>query len=200
MSTTVAPALRGLPLRQVLVREYGMETDKVPASLDLFRDAEQEFVATHLRRVFLLIYRVVGNVTDAQDLTQDAFVKALGRRDQLKDQQKAAQWLGRIAFNTAIDFMRQRKRMNFCDLGAAPEPQALENPERLVLRAEKQAYLADGLRLLSARERAALILRDVEGLPAAEVAQHIGCSMATVRSHIANARAKFRKYIKGRKP
>ena len=146
-----------------------------------------------------MIYRVVGNVADAQDLTQDAFVKALGRRDQLKDQQKAAQWLGRIAFNTAIDFVRQRKRMSYCELDAAPEPQVLENPERLVLRAEKQAYLADGLRLLSERERAALILRDVEGLPAAEVARHIGCSMATVRSHIANARTKFRKYIKGRK-
>lgn len=182
------------------VRERGMETDKAPRSLDLLRDKEQEFVTAHLRRVFLLIYRIVGNSADAQDLTQDAFVKALGRRDQLKDPEKAAQWLGRIAFNTAIDFLRQRKRMSFCDLEAAPEPRHLENPERLALRAEKQAYLADGLRLLTERERAALILRDVEGLPAAEVARHIGCSIATMRSHIANARTKFRKYMKGRKP
>src|SRR5712692_210047 len=182
-----------------LVREYGMETDRIPRSIELSRDTEQEFITAHQRRVFLLIYRVVGNVADAQDLTQDAFVKALSRREQLKDDQKAAQWLGRIAYNTAIDFVRQRRRVSFCELEAAPEPQALENPERLVLRAEKQAYLADGLRLLSERERAALILRDVEGLPAAEVARHLGCSMATVRSHIANARTKFRKYIKGRK-
>ncbi len=178
--------------------EQGMEINRVPASIEAGRDTEQEFIAAHQRRVFLLIYRVVGNVADAQDLTQDAFVKALARRAQLKDEQKAAQWLGRIAYNTAIDFVRQRRRVNFCELEAAPEPQALDNPERLVLRAEKQAYLADGLRLLSERERAALILRDVEGLPAAEVAQHLGCSMATVRSHIANARTKFRKYIKGR--
>lgn len=176
-----------------------MELHKLPTPVDLLRDREQEFVAAHLRRVFLLIYRIVGNVADAQDLTQEAFVKALGRRDQLKDEQKAAQWLGRIAYNTAIDFIRQRKRQNHCDLDDVPEPRITETPERLVLRAEKQAYLADGLRLLSERERAALILRDVEGLPAAEVAQHIGCSMATVRSHVANARAKFRKYIKGRK-
>ncbi len=180
-------------------RARDMEIDKVPSPVDLGRTTEQEFIAGHLRRVFLLIYRVVGNVADAQDLTQDAFVKALARRDQLKDEEKAAQWLGRIAYNTAIDFVRQRKRMTFCELEAAPEPQAFETPERLVLRTERQAYLADGLRLLSERERAALILRDVEGLPAAEVARHIGCSMATVRSHIANARTKFRKYIKGRK-
>jgi RNA polymerase sigma-70 factor (ECF subfamily) len=150
--------------------------------------------------VFLLIYRVVGNVADAQDLTQEAFVKALSRREQLKDEQKAAQWLGRIAVNTAIDFVRQRKRLNLCNLEEAPEPHHWESPERFALRAEKQAYLADGLRLLTERERTALILRDVEGLPASEVAQQIGCSMATVRSHIANARTKFRKYIKGRKP
>ena len=148
-----------------LVREYGMETDRIPRSIELSRDTEQEFITAHQRRVFLLIYRVVGNVADAQDLTQDAFVKALSRREQLKDDQKAAQWLGRIAYNTAIDFVRQRRRVSFCELEAAPEPQALENPERQVLRAEKQAYLADGLRLLSERERAALILRDVEGLP-----------------------------------
>jgi RNA polymerase sigma-70 factor (ECF subfamily) len=163
-------------------------------------DREQEFIAAHLRRIFLLIYRMVGNVADAQDLAQEAFVKALARRDQLKDEQKAAQWLGRIAYNTAIDHLRQRKKMALCELEAAPEPHHLESPERLVLRAERQAYLADGLRLLSPRERAALLLRDVEGLPASDVARQIGCSTATVRSHIANARAKFRKYIRGRKP
>jgi RNA polymerase sigma-70 factor (ECF subfamily) len=74
-----------------------------------------------------------------------------------------------------------------------------ESPEQRLLRSEKQAYIEDGLRLLSERERAALILRDIEGLPAAEVAKQLGCSPATVRSHIANARVKFRKYVKGRK-
>lgn len=202
MATTVATASMTLPLalaREPLsARERLMEIEKFP-TVDLARDREQEFVAAHLRRVFLVIYRIVGNVADAQDLTQEAFVKALGRRDQLKDQQKAAQWLGRIAFNTAIDFVRQRKRQNLCDLEDAPEPHTSETPERLLLRSEKHAYLADGLRLLTERERAALILRDVEGLSAAEVARHIGCSLATVRSHVANARSKFRKYIKGRK-
>ena len=159
---------------------------------------DSEFVESQMRRVFRLIYRVVGNVPDAQDLTQEAFVKALSRRSQLKDPQKAAQWLGRIAVNTALDFVRQRKRVTFEELDRAPEMPA-ENPEQSVLRSEKRQYIEDGLRLLSARERAALILRDVEGLPAAEVARHLGCSPATVRSHIANARVKFRKYMKGRK-
>jgi RNA polymerase sigma-70 factor (ECF subfamily) len=74
-----------------------------------------------------------------------------------------------------------------------------ESPEQELLRSEHRDYLEDGLRLLSPRERAALILRDVEGLPAEEVARHLNCSKATVRSHIANARTKFRKYVERRK-
>lgn len=162
--------------------------------------SDAEFIEAHMRRVFRLIYRVVGNVPDAQDLTQDAFVKALKRRDQLKDPRKAAHWLGRIATNTALDFIRRKKRVVFEELDKAPElPESpVENPEQAVLRGEQRRYIEDGLRLLSARERAALILRDIEGLPAAEVAQHLGCSPATVRSHIANARVKFRRYTEGR--
>ncbi len=161
-------------------------------------DADAAFIEAHMRRVFRLIYRVVGNVPDAQDLTQDAFVKALKRRDQLKDDAKSAPWMGRIAVNTALDFVRKRKRVTFEEIEKAPE-MPTESPEQSVLRREQHSYLEDGLRLLSERERAALILRDVEGLPASEVARHLGCSPATVRSHIANARVKFKKYVQGRK-
>jgi RNA polymerase sigma-70 factor (ECF subfamily) len=61
-----------------------------------------------------------------------------------------------------------------------------------MLRAEEAAYLDQCLDALSVRERTALVLRDVEDMPAAEVAEVLGCSPATVRSHIANARTKFR--------
>ena len=161
-------------------------------------EAQSRFVSENMRRVFLLIYRIVGNVSDAQDLTQEAFIKALQRQDQLKDLDKAAHWLSRIATNTAIDFMRRHGRVTFCEIDAAPESHA-ESPEQAVLRSEQRDYLQDGLRLLTARERAALILRDVEGLPAEEVARRLDCSKATVRSHIANARIKFRKYMEKRK-
>src|SRR6185312_15652958 len=156
------------------------------------------FVTEHLRRVFLLIYRMVGSVHDAQDLTQETFIKALQRQDQLKDELKAAHWLSRIATNTALDFLRRHGRVQHCELDAAPEAHS-DTPEQIVLRAEHHEYLADGLRLLSPRERTALLLRDVEGLPAEEVAKRLDCSKATVRSHIANARTKFRRYMERRK-
>lgn len=171
------------------------------AALSVSADAVQDsaFIEAHMRRVFRLIYRVVGNVPDAQDLTQEAFIKALRRRDQLQDRDKAAHWLGRIAVNTALDFVRKRKRVVFEEIEKAPREDSSETPEQGVLRGEQKRYIEDGLRLLSARERTALILRDIEGLPAAEVAKQLDCSPATVRSHIANARVKFRKYMEGRK-
>lgn len=166
------------------------------------RERQGRFVADNLRRVFLLIYRVVGNVDDAQDLTQEAFIKALQHKDQLRDLDKAAHWLSRIASNTAIDFLRRNARVNFCEIDELPpsvQVERGEGPEAMLLRDERQDYLEDGLRLLTERERAALILRDVEGLPADEVARRLNCSKATVRSHIANARIKFRRYAERRK-
>src|ERR671937_1843585 len=86
-------------------------------------ERQNRFVSDHLRRIFLQIYRIVGNVADAQDLTQEAFIKALQRQDQLKDEQKAAHWLSRIATNTAIDFLRRHGRVTFCEIDEAPESQ-----------------------------------------------------------------------------
>ena len=172
-------------------------SEAVEPSLEL-AERQTRFVSEHLRRIFVQIYRLVGNVADAQDLTQEAFIKALQRQDQLRDELKAAHWLSRIATNTAIDFLRRNGRVSFCEVDAAPESPA-ESPEDRVLRNEHRAYLEDGLRLLTDRERAALVLRDVEDLPAEEVARRLDCSKATVRSHIANARTKMRRYMERRK-
>ena len=174
---------------------------RVPSQLDpallAAQEAQNRFISDNLRRVFLLIYRIVGNVADAQDLTQEAFIKALQRQDQLKDIEKAAHWLSRIASNTAIDFLRRNGKVNFCEIDSLMEPlsEPSESPEQAVLRSEHRAYLEEGLMVLTERERTALLLRDVEGLPAEEVARQLNCSKATVRSHIANARVKFRRYL-----
>src|ERR1700749_12364 len=167
--------------------------DGVPLS----SEQQNRFVSDNMRRVFLLIYRVVGNVADAQDLTQEAFIKALQRQDQLKDGDKAAHWLSRIATNTALDFLRRHGRYSFCEIDEAPEYEC-ESPEEILLRSEQREYLEEGLSVLTPRERAALVQRDVEDLPAEEVARQLDCSKATVRSHIANARTKLKKFAERR--
>jgi len=184
-----------------------------PYSLDapLTHEQQTRFISDNLRRIFLLIYRIVGNVADAQDLTQEAFIKALQRQEQLKDLDKAAHWLSRIASNTAIDFLRRSGKVSFCEIDGLPDSLSdrmlqefstagEQSPEQMVLRTERRAWLERGLDTLTDRERTALLLRDVEGLPAEDVAKHLNCSKATVRSHIANARVKFRRYMERRRP
>jgi RNA polymerase sigma-70 factor (ECF subfamily) len=168
--------------------------DAVPLS----SEQQTRFVNDNMRRVYLLIYRIVGNVPDAQDLTQEAFIKALQRQDQLKDAQKAAHWLSKIASNTAIDFLRRSGRVSFSDIETLPEPltgSPQDSPEQLVLRSEHREHLEAALGVLTDRERTALLLRDVEGIPAEDVAAQLNCSKATVRSHIANGRVKLRRFL-----
>jgi RNA polymerase sigma-70 factor (ECF subfamily) len=162
------------------------------------QELQARFVEDNQRRIFRQIYHMVGNVADAQDLTQEAFIKALQRQDQLKDGDKAAHWLSRIATNTALDFLRRHGRYTFCEIEDAPEYEC-ESPEEILLRSEQRDYLEAGLSCLTARERTALVLRDVEDLPAEEVARRLDCSKATVRSHIANARTKVRKFMSRRR-
>jgi RNA polymerase sigma-70 factor (ECF subfamily) len=179
-----------------MMRDRGVPSQLDPALLAA-QEAQNQFISDNLRRVFLLIYRIVGNVADAQDLTQEAFIKALQRQDQLKETDKAAHWLSRIASNTAIDFLRRNGKVNFCEIDSLVEPltEPTDSPEQAVIRSEHRAHLEEGLNVLTEREKTALLLRDVEGLPAEVVAEQMNCSKATVRSHIANARIKYRRFL-----
>jgi RNA polymerase sigma-70 factor (ECF subfamily) len=171
------------------------------SQLQTGNDPQTHFIQQNLRRIFLLIYRIVGNVDDAQDLTQETFIKALQRQSQLKDFERAAQWLSRIAANTAIDFLRRSRKLTYTDVNQLAETPVAwgDNPEQSLLRGERKLQLDGGLAMLTERERMALLLRDVEDIPAEQVAEQMNCSMATVRSHIANARIKFKRYLEGRK-
>src|SRR5579864_6931631 len=134
--TSVLPALD----RQMSETPGPARYDAVPLSVD----DRTRFVTENMRRVFLLIYRMVGNVADAQDLTQEAFIKALQRQEQLKDLGKAAHWLSRIASNTAIDFLRRAGRISYSDIDDLPEPAASsphESPEQILLRNERREQL-----------------------------------------------------------
>src|SRR3984957_16666760 len=103
-----------------------MSDREAPPATDPSQLAAQElqnrFISENLRRVFKLIYKKVRNVDDAQDLTQEAFIKALQRQDQLKELDKAAHWLSRIASNTAIDFLRRNGKQSFCEIDSLLEP------------------------------------------------------------------------------
>src|SRR6266478_245518 len=116
----------------------------IDATWQAAQELQSRFISDNLRRIFLQIYRVVQNVDDAQDLTQEAFIKALQRQEQLKDLEKATHWLSRIASNTAIDFMRRNGRVSFSDIEDLVDPLATpssHSPEQILLRSERSRYM-----------------------------------------------------------
>src|SRR5258708_35974883 len=87
---------------------YRTMSDPLPAAAPTALQAglEDRFVEAHLTRIFRQIYRMVGNVHDAQDLTQEVFIKALQRRDQIRGLAKDAHWRSRLATDTPLRFLR----------------------------------------------------------------------------------------------
>jgi RNA polymerase sigma-70 factor (ECF subfamily) len=151
-------------------------------------------ISLHLKRIYLQIYRVVQTVDDAQELTQDVFIKALRNAVDLKDTDKLAHWLSRIASNVAIDFIRRRRHHQPVEIDGLANlaDKTVVNPEYKAISHDEYRRSTEHLEVLTDRERTALLLRDVEEWPTSEVALQMGCSRATVRSHIANARVKLR--------
>jgi len=163
--------------------------------------ALESICSSYWQPLYAYVRRCGQSEHDAQDLTQETFIKALQRRGQLKDLEKSTSWLSRIAANTAIDFLRKNKKFTFTEVSDAPDLRSPfgDSPEQMVLRGERKLQLDGGLACLTARERTALLLRDIEDMPADQVAVQMNCSTATVRSHIANARIKFKRYLDGRR-
>jgi RNA polymerase sigma-70 factor, ECF subfamily len=146
----------------------------------------------HERLVLGTAYRLVGNLEDAQDASQEVFLR-LYRNLARIDTANVAAWLYRVTVNVCHD--ARRRRQNTVPVEDAPELAAAGDPQQSADETERRALLLRSLRVLSEKERAALVLRDLEGLSTAEVAGALGSSVATVRSQISKARVKMRDFV-----
>ena len=133
--------------------------------------------------------RLLGNLEDAQDASQEVFLKLYRNLGKLERQDNIPGWLYRVTVNVCHDLGRKRKPMASVD---EVETLAAADPPR---EDDRRRALALSLRRLSERERAAVVLRDLEGLSTGEVARALGSSEATVRSQISQARAKMREFL-----
>jgi RNA polymerase sigma-70 factor, ECF subfamily len=153
-----------------------------------------EIVALHQQRVLRTAYRLLGRVEDAQDAAQEVFLRLLKNMHRIDGDPQA--WLYRVTVNICNDHHRRKPLVmqpdaNFMD--AAP------NPERVLEAEERKRLLLDGLLTLPERERAAVVLRDIEGLSTREVAAILNVEEVTVRSHISSARVRLAKFVRSRK-
>ena len=160
---------------------------RMPALLEA-RDAGALFQAYH-DRIYRYVLRMVKNRAEAEDLTQDTFLRAYRGRDSLRDPAAVRGWLYRIATHVCLDRLRQRMPAVSMDSeeGAhriasarAPQPSALEVAER----AETSACVQRCLDFLPDHYRAAILLYEAHGLTAAEIAQLLGLKLTTVKMRL----------------
>jgi RNA polymerase sigma-70 factor (ECF subfamily) len=162
------------------------------------QDAYAELLRRYERPVFTLVLRMVRDRTLAEDLAQDAFVKAFGKLGTFDPGKKFSSWLFKIAHNTAIDHLRRRGVETVSldapvtdDPDAAPRPiedEAGETPDDAAERSDLSRALTRAVARLRPEYRQVILLRYQAGLEYAEIVDETGFPLGTVKTYIHRAR------------
>lgn len=164
------------------------------AARDGDRVALGELLSTIERRVYALSYRLMGNPTAAEDLAQEALLKVCRYIGRYREGSSFWGWIYRIVVNQARDFYR-RSRPESSECPEVPVP-----PDVDPVRGEQLRHVMQAMSRLTARERAALVLLDIEGYSSREAAAILGCLAITARTRAAQARKKVRQELSHRYP
>jgi len=146
------------------------------------------------RLVLATALRLTGNMEDAQDISQEVFLRLYKNLGKVQAEAALQSWLYRVTVNACHD-LRRRKPASAPVETAAELVASGTDPQTSLTEAERRRVLEMSLRILPEKERAALVLRDLEGLSTGEVARALGSSEATVRSQVSKARAKVQDFV-----
>jgi RNA polymerase sigma-70 factor (ECF subfamily) len=190
---TAAIALRPLPLSMQSEEAKGRsERDYVIAAQRGDEQAFAQLVRLHHRRAYAVARAIVFSHEDAEDAVQDGFLHAYRALDRFRSDQPFGAWLNRIVANAALDLVRRRKVRDADEL-----PETLALPFRDPGEADElRRRLAGALTLLSDRQRAVIVLHDVEGYTHGEIGSMLGIPEGTARSDLHHARAALRRVLK----
>ena len=160
--------------------------------------AYDDLVRRYQERIYATVYHMTSNHEDANDLAQEAFIKAYQALKSFKGGSSFYTWVYRIAVNKTINFLKQRKNrsqmsLDDLDFNAEHDPDLValisdKTPRREVALAELQEKLNTAMQKLSEPHRLAVTLHDVQGLSHEEIAKIMECNVGTVRSRLFYAR------------
>ena len=167
--------------------------------------AYDDLVRRYQERIYATIYHMTSNHEDANDLAQEAFIKAFQALRSFKGGSSFYTWVYRIAVNRTINFLKQRKgrtqmSLDDLDFNAEHDPDLValvsdKTPRRDVALAELQQKLNAAMQKLSEPHRLVVTLHDVQGLSHEEIAEIMDCNVGTVRSRLFYARQQLQAYL-----
>ena len=163
--------------------------------------AFNELMAQHEQQMYAVALRMCANREDAQDCLQEAMLRVYRAISGFKGQSNFSTWLYRITMNTCLDELRRRKNKQntsldgLLDQGWSPT-EGSAGPEQEALRSELRDKMGGAIRQLPEDMRAAIVLRDMQGLTYDEIAQVTQVSVGTVKSRISRGREKLREKLR----
>jgi RNA polymerase sigma-70 factor, ECF subfamily len=163
-------------------------------------DAFDVLVRRYQERLYPTILRLTGSPEDAEDVLQDAFVRAFEKLDQFHGESSFYTWVYRIAVNLALSGHRKRRTRTALRLGHRPpsargahaaDESAESDPSAPLERAERDRIVADALNSLSPEHRAIVVLKEFDGHRYEEISAILGIPVGTVRSRLHRARSEL---------
>ncbi len=160
-------------------------------------DSFEDIVAQYDKRIYNLVLRLVRDVDDAADITQETFLRAFKAWDRFEARSKPYTWLCQIAINLSRNRARDRARWNEEPVEEhaimSPEP----SPEQVLQKAELAELVRRAIDELPGNYRIVAVLRDLQGLTYQEIAEASGLSLEVIKTRLARARGMMRKKLEG---
>ena len=167
--------------------------------------AYDDLVRRYQERIYATLYHMTSNHEDANDLAQEAFIKAFQALKSFKGGSSFYTWVYRIAVNKTLNFLKSRKNramfsLNDVDFNAENNPDLValiseKTPRREAGLTELQEKLNEAMQKLSEQHRLVVTLHDVQGLAHEEIAQIMDCNVGTVRSRLFYARQQLQGFL-----
>lgn len=166
-----------------------------------------EMVQVYQARVFALVFRILGDRAEAEDVAQEVFVTVFKAIDSFRGDSQFSTWLYRIATNHSrnrLKYLGRRHHKRKKDIADTPESEIAEpmtdplpRPDRQAEGRQLERIVKDALARLDEDHRVVIVLRDIEHLPYTEIAGILGVAEGTVKSRLFRARAALKELIDG---
>lgn len=167
--------------------------------------AFEQLIQGYQKKVFNIAYRILGDIDDASDMSQEVFIKVYKSITNFKEESSLSTWIYRIATNTCLDEVRRKKKAASISMSSTIQLEDGEitiqvedskpGPDELIAQKETREEINKAIESLNEEHKAVIVLRDIQGLSYEEISSVLQCSLGTVKSRINRARSSLKNIL-----